>query len=456
MKSAKLGIRKWLSFIVAGLIGQLAWAIENNYLNVYVFDCTQNYDFIPLMTLLSAVAATVTTLLIGALSDRLGKRKLFISCGYIIWGLSIVLFAFLDHRKPYSFIHATAAQGALLCGTFVVILDCVMTFFGSTANDAAFNAFVTDNTETSNRGKVEAVLSILPLVAMIAVVLLQGMLVPQPDPHVDKDWLWFFVAFGGITTLSGIILIFLLPKDVKGPNKEEPYFKNIIYGFRPKVIKSNAELYLALLAFMIFSIGIQVFMPYFMVYVNAVLGYDLVSTAGPILGVACVLTVLFGFFMDKIGKYRLVFSALGATVIGGIILFIFNKELNYQIGIIIGGIVLMTGYLVSTAVLGAKIRDYTPEKETGLFQGVRMVFVVLIPMVTGPYIGKGVSYIEGVPMINEYGKEIMEPNKYIFLFAIIIIALAVIPLIFLMKREKANKLKLEQQQVEVSNEQTAE
>ena len=215
MEKSKLGLRKWLSFIVAGLIGQLAWAIENNYLNVFVFDCTGDTLYITLMTVFSAIAATITTLFMGALSDRLGKRKLFISVGYIIWGISIIMFAFLDPRKDYSFV----AHSALLSGTFIVIMDCVMTFFGSTANDAAFNAFVTDNTETSNRGKVESVLSILPLVAMIAVVLLQGMLVGEKKAGVDSNWLWFFVVFGGITTLSGIACIFLLPKDVKAANK---------------------------------------------------------------------------------------------------------------------------------------------------------------------------------------------------------------------------------------------
>ena len=446
MNTKKLGIRKWLSFIVAGLIGQLAWAIENNYLNVYVYDCTEKTIFITLMTVFSAIAATITTLFIGALSDRVGKRKLFISLGYVIWGISIILFAFLDHRKPYSFIPVNAT---LLCGTFVVILDCIMTFFGSTANDAAFNAFVTDNTETSNRGKVESVLSILPLIAMIAVVLLQGMLVKEHDPALGNDWIWFFVAFGGITTLSGVVLIFLLPKDVKGPNKEEPYFKNIIHGFRPSVIKSRPELYLTLLAFMVFSIGIQVFMPYFMVYVGDVLKFDLVSAAGPILGAACVLTVIFGFFMEKIGKYKLVYGAIGAAVIGGLLLFF----LNDYISVVIAGIILMTGYLVSTAVLGAKIRDYTPEKETGLFQGVRMVFVVMMPMVTGPFIGQGASMINNSPVLNQYNEWSYPPNQYIFLFAIIIIACTIIPLIFLMRREKANK---QVQQVEENNEATAE
>ena len=291
MNVTKLGWRKWLSFITAGLIGQLAWAIENNYLNVYVFDCTKDSRFITYMTVFSAVAATITTLFMGALSDRLGKRKIFISSGYIIWGISIILFAFLDPSKPYNFV----AHSALLSGTMIVIMDCIMTFFGSTANDSAFNAFVTDTTDTTNRGKVESVLSILPLVAMIAVVLLQGMLVGENvDADGHHDWLWFFVVFGGITTISGIVCLFLLPKDNLVPNRQ-PFMRNIVHGFRPDVIKSRPKLYLALTSMLVFSIGIQVFMPYFMVYVNSVLGYDLVSTAGPILGVACIpVFLLFG------------------------------------------------------------------------------------------------------------------------------------------------------------------
>ena len=431
MNTTKLGIRKWLSFIVAGLVGQLAWAIENNYLNVFVFDCTGDSLYITLMTVFSAIAATITTLFMGALSDRLGKRKMFISSGYIIWGISIIMFAFLDPRKEYSFV----AHSALLSGTMIVIMDCIMTFFGSTANDAAFNAFVTDNTESSNRGKVESVLSILPLIAMIAVVLLQGMLVGEKKDGVESNWLWFFVVFGGITSLVGVICLFLLPKDTKEPNKEEPYLKNIIHGFRPSVIKSRPKLYFALASFMIFSIGIQIFMPYFMVYIQDILHFDLVSTAGPILGIACVLTVIFGFFMDKIGKYKLVFGALSATVVGGLLLFFFKQN----IAVIIGGIILMTGYLVSTAVLGAKIRDYTPEKETGLFQGVRMVFVVMIPMVTGPFIGRAVSKINGSYAINSYGEMSVLPNEFIFLFAAIMMLFVIVPLLLLMRKEKDDK-----------------
>jgi len=425
--NSKVGIRKWLSFIIAGFVGQLAWAIENNYFNLYVFDCTQEYTFIPIMTAASAAAATITTLLMGALSDRLGKRKAFISFGYILWGISIILFAFLDPKSSLNIV----ASSTMMSGTMIVIMDCVMTFFGSTANDASFNAFVTDNTNTDNRGKVESVLSVLPLIAMIAVVGLAGALTK------DGSVMWniFFYIFGGLTTVVGIACIFLLPKDVIEPNKNEPYIKNIFYGFRPSVIKNNAILYLIFITFMIFSIGIQVFMPYLMVYIQQVLkivDLDFTITLGVVLIVSSIITVVFGLFMDRIGKNNIIIPAIGLTVIGGVTMFFVTN----QIGVMIGGTILMTGYMIGTAVMGAKLRDYTPLKEVGLFQGIRMIFLVLIPMVTGPYIGLAVSYINKQEYVNEYGRTVISPNSFIFLFAGLIIALAIIPTLIIMKKEK--------------------
>ena len=67
-----------------------------------------------------------------------------------------------------------------------------------------------------------------------------------------------------------------------------------------------------------------------------------------------------------------------------------------------------------------------------------MVFVVMLPMVTGPFIGQGVSNINGTYALNQFGEMTVIPNEYIFLFAIIIIALTVIPLLFLQKKEKEN------------------
>lgn len=427
----KVGARNWCSFLLAGLVGQFAWTIENMYLNRYLYDVdSTKLDYVALMVALSALVATLTTLFMGILSDRLGKRKIFISLGYMIWGITIVLFGIMK----YSFV----THAALL----IVIMDCVMTFFGSTANDASFNAYVTDNTNTNNRGKVESVLSILPLVSMLFIV---GVMDPLTRGNTleEKRWDIFFYIFGVLVFVSGLILLFLLPKDKISPNKETSYIQNIFYGFKPSTIKKNKMLYVVLLGFMLFNMAIQVFFPYFLIYIQngapKISGADFTITLGIVLLLACIITVVFGLFMDKIGKNKILLPALGTTIIGAILMFFFID----QIGIMISGTILMTGYMVSTALLGAKVRDYTPEKEAGLFQGIRMVFAVLLPMVTGPYIGMGCYYINKQVEVypNEYGvmEEAVVPNQNIFLGAAIVLVFATLPLIYLIKKEKEIK-----------------
>ena len=84
-KANKVGLRMWLIVILIGLAGQFAWSIENMYLNTYIaylnFNAptSEKFDYnllISITTALSAVTATLTTLFMGGLSDKLRKRKL--------------------------------------------------------------------------------------------------------------------------------------------------------------------------------------------------------------------------------------------------------------------------------------------------------------------------------------------------------------------------------------------
>ena len=71
----KLSPRVWLTLVLVGLVGQFAWTIENMYFNVYLYHTiSTDPGYISAMVGWSAAAATLTTLLMGALSDRLGKR----------------------------------------------------------------------------------------------------------------------------------------------------------------------------------------------------------------------------------------------------------------------------------------------------------------------------------------------------------------------------------------------
>lgn len=65
--------------------------LENMYLNVYPYQTISgDAGAIARMVAFSAVTATLATLLFGALSDRLGRRKPFIAGGYLLWGLAVI------------------------------------------------------------------------------------------------------------------------------------------------------------------------------------------------------------------------------------------------------------------------------------------------------------------------------------------------------------------------------
>ena len=79
---AKLGGRTWAALLTFGLVGQIAWVIENMYFNVFLYNTISgDTSMIAAMVAWSAVTATVTTLVMGALSDRLGRRKALIVAG---------------------------------------------------------------------------------------------------------------------------------------------------------------------------------------------------------------------------------------------------------------------------------------------------------------------------------------------------------------------------------------
>ena len=86
----------WIALTVFSLMGQIAWVVENMYFNVFIYKTfNASASDISLMVAASAVTATLTTVFMGALSDKIGKRKLFIVSGYILWGISIFSFVFL-------------------------------------------------------------------------------------------------------------------------------------------------------------------------------------------------------------------------------------------------------------------------------------------------------------------------------------------------------------------------
>ena len=423
----KLGSKFWLSLTIFSLMGQVAWVVENMYFNVFIYKMfAATAADISNMVAASAITATLTTVFMGALSDKVGKRKLFMCSGYILWGISIFSFIFLKEdliSKTFGMTVNAASVGVSL----TIILDCVMTFFGSTANDAAFNAWLTDSTDASNRGAAEGINAMMPLVSIL--VVFGGFMFF--DLEKAQSWTLIFIIIGILTTVIGILGFFIIKEPKVEPVKES-YLGGIIYGFRPKTIAQNPRLYVSLLAFIIFNISIQIFMPYLIIYYEVSLGMkDYVLIMAPAIIIASVVTALWGKVYDKKGFHFSGIFAILFLIAGYVVLYLTRSTAP----VFIGSLLMMSGYLAGMAVFGAVIRDNTPQGFSGRLQGVRIFSQVLVPGVIGPAIGKKV--LENAEVItNNDGTTSFVPNANIFLAALIAVVL-VLPFFIRAKNKKA-------------------
>ncbi len=466
-KQKMLSGRNWATLIMFSLLGQIAWCIENSFLNLYLRrTVTSNPIALSTMIAASAIVATITTIIVGWASDRRGKRVSFMNGGYIIWGGTIMLFALFTVKNMQSIFNVGQSVAVILAAAGIVIMDCVMTFFGSTANDACFNAWVTDNTTKGNRGIIEAILSIMAMVAYALIFLIfdgmtkstyydaAGNVVTNAAEAVRSEpgnWLAFFLILGGAVTVIGIIGIFL--------NKDHPYvkpnkslgFKDLLYGFSPKVIKKHKYYYITLAALCLFMMASNCYSGYLMIYFEYTMGLDnYIIPFGIVYGSAAIAGLVIGVILDKKGKKKsYLFIAIALYVVGAVFMYVFNPDLFGHnkvlmlVGFCLAALVQSSGSQIAQITLQAGLRDLTPKKRVGQFQGVRMVGYVMLPMVIGPMVtaifitSQGDKFVYG---IDEFGEKAYTCSPWMFILAAGIVLLALIPAIALFKQKPQDKL----------------
>ena len=449
----KLPGRIWFNLLVFGFIGYVAWNLENMYFNTFLYNSVYAgasaeallgtmapTTAISRMVSLSAITAVVTTFVMGTFSDRMKNRKVFISFGYILWGIVTALFGFIT-RENIADIFGLSDSVQILTFTVwtVIIMDMIMTFMGSTSNDSAFNAWVTDVTTPSTRPAVETFFTLIGFVAM-GVVMGVGTSA-QTGAITYKA---FFGVLGLIVALCGVIGLFTLKEpEHKAPStKNTSYWSDLFFGFRPSVISKNPRLYLILSSVCLFNCAFQVFFPYLIVYLQYVVLADKsnsallsslpVSLIVVAVGAIAVLVAGVIILMKLSGKNKFRGFIPGVLcLIAGLVILSTSTSLYT---ILIGVAPTFIGYLVLTIQLNAAIRDFIPEGKAGLFQGIRMIFVVLIPMVVGPAIGDIACRSAGATYMNEYGVETIVPDAKMFLYSAIIAVLVFIPLLALRKK----------------------
>ncbi len=445
----KLSKRIWLNICIFSFMGGVAWNIENMYFNTFLYDSIYGgasanamanvmapTTAISRMVALSAITAVVTTFIMGTLSEKMKKRKVFISVGYIIWGIITAAFGFISKENISAILGITDEARVLATTVWVVIImDMIMTFMGSTSNDSAFNAWLNDVTNPLVRPKVETALMFVGVISMLAVMGFGSL-----AQAGTISYMVFFTGLGMVVTLCGVIGLFSLedPK-IKGEKTNASYWSDLFYGFRPSVIKENANLYLVLAALGIYNIAIQVFFPYLFVYLGNVIipnaVFDIKTIVVAVIAIAVLAAGVIGM-LKAADKNRLV--AYLCTIMFFIAgLFILSTSTNIIV-VLIGIAPTLVGYVVIHIQLTATMRDFIPEDKVGLFQGIRMIFVVLLPMIIGPAIGDIASRSSNITII-EYGVEKLVPSTSMFFWAAIVAMFVLVPILILAKKKALKK-----------------
>ncbi|MBQ9850652.1 MAG: MFS transporter [Clostridia bacterium] len=439
-KSKKLTPSLLFNIILFGFMGQVAWAVENNFFNMYLYNRIGGTEYdIANMVAASAATAMLSSLFMGSLSDKLNRRKIFISAGYIVWGITVMSFAFITPENVAKVTGSPVVAAIPATVMLVIIMDCVMTFMGSTSNDAAFNAWVTDVTNPSNRTITETILAACPVVALVVVTAAFGSLssVFGYGPC--------FIGLGLLVTVCGVIGIFTIKDSRNGVKTSASFIECLTYGFRPSVIKNNKSLYIALVCMGIFSIASQVFFPYLFIYIQHYINMDTLTSTPIYIIIPCVLALIgvvvllvkLFTLIDKVGKAKIAFPCSAIFVVGLALVFFAGKNFWFFAVTIL---LALAGYALLMILLNAAIRDFTPEDKAGQLQGIRMIFSVLLPMVIGPRVAAGViNHFAVDTYINEYQNAVNIPVPHIYLTAAIIAVTIFIPLIFLAREFKKEK-----------------
>lgn len=407
--------------LMLALAGQLAWAVENQFFNTFLYDyISPNPQAVSLMVAITAVVSTVTAITMGTLSDRTrsrwGKRRPYIVFGFVFWGVFTALFP------------AAALFQPVALGVFMAILfDSLMSFFGATASDAALNAYVTDNTTEENRGRVIGSMSIMTWVSYLIVYGGAGFIIQALGYYT------FFYIVGGLVTLIGLAAAPRLKEAASTESPREGYWAQIFSTFRLKTLLDHRDLFLLLISLTLFMVSFNVFFPYLLIYMKHFLKLSIGSSslvlAVTILVGGIIMAYPIGILVDRWGRRPVALTAVVMESVG-LIVFSFARPLPLLILSCLLWLIPYTAWVIS---MQTWTKDLFPEDKRGQFAGYYILFNVALTMIPGPLLGGWLSNTFGIPTVID-GKPGVIPTPIIFQVAAGMVLLTLIPLLSIKKK----------------------
>ena len=445
--------RFWTVVWGMGVAGQLCWNMENQWFNTFVYaKIAGDVSIVTCMVIVSALVTTGSTFVFGTLSDRTGKRKRYVSIGYIIWGVTTIIFGLTEYVRA-----SLPMLSVAFLGFLVVFADAVMSFFGSMGCDCGYNVWLNDHTDDTNKGQVGAALAAMPIFGTVVGTVVGGMLVnagnptvgtAQYDPALDNYQLLFW-GMGLFVITMGAVSLFLM-KDYPGvrPAREGTFRQQLTSVFRFSSLKGNRqnkEMLLACLVSCMFFIPFN----FYFVHMGNWMIYDIGFTAGDmglVEGVALLFAVLVTIpFIRLINNDKLpvvTCVAIVSNAAGLLLTYALIKDNTCvdtarlfavkNLPLFLCVFLIGTGYVLIMQTGMIWVRGLFPEESRGQLEGVRVLFFTLIPMFVGTLIGNAI--IKGTPqdqvLSDVYGNPIDVPQENLFLYAGLMVLLTFIPLFF--------------------------
>lgn len=433
-KDKRSGFSMWLLIWGLGLAGQICWNMENQWFNTFVYaKIAKDPKIITGMLICSAAATTFATFFFGTWADRTGKRRTFISFGYILWGIFTIAFGltqFISHDQY------------LLMAASVVLADTVMSFFGSMGNDAGFNTWTNDIMTDKNRGGIGAALATQPVLGTILGTVIGGMLVGEND-----NYMRLFVVMGVFVIIFGFVSLFALnKKDDVEPSVRGSFWQQFASVFNFRKFFAQKELVLVNIGVSLFFIGFNVYFAYMGNYIIYYLGYSAdqmgIIEAVPLM-LAMLTAVPIGILINKNKHPYLALASVVVNIIGLLILYpITEADVNpdsiFDLRIWLGIFVVGVGYVGILQTTKVWTKQLYPKDAKGQFEGIWILFFVLIPMIGGSLIGQKVVSSSNASFMDEVsGQWQYIPNGNIFIVGAAVILLSAIPFALTARLHKA-------------------
>lgn len=439
----KSNVRFWLLLWTLGLAGQLCWNIENQWFNTFVYaKIAKDSSIVTWMVIISALVTSISTFFFGTHSDRRGSRRIYISVGYICWGIFTIVFGFTEFIASGAI--TAGPKLIMLSGILVVLTDAVMSFFGSMGNDASYSAWTNDMTTDENRGQIGAALAILPVIGTIIGTVVGGLLIGSDDNYQRLFW-----GMGVFVILMGIVsLLFLKDSPTLKQHREGTFAQQFLSIFKPGDLLQHKELLLASLATAVFFIPFNVYFVHMGNFIIYYLGFT-ADQMGLIQGGGLLIALLFtipaikminnrksptvaigAIFMNFVGLWILFFCARPHLVNTS------NPFASQNLIMILGVILVGGGYVLIIQSMTMWVKELYPEDNRGQFEGLRVVFFTLLPMIVGTIIGNIVVKTGAGTAINDFGMTENIPTESIYLVAGILVLFTFIPLYFASKKYK--------------------